>query len=383
METIFFFYTSYVEQGRAGLTESQYHMYLDAIVHYGTAGTYEISDPAVEAIFTQVKYSIDASKKRHEKAKRDGAKGGRPSVASGPDMRHYAVMMSRSQPYLDVDQKFLADEYDCSKRTVQRKCSNDFLEMLEKRREKEEEYRIIYERGSSRFKSQGITLNDFVWMNSKPNYYQILFLDTLERNICVREEDVKELAKGRPYTYLLVHSYREGECWADRMEKNILKTGKTPYGDSVKLVEDSNGCRRLKVIARAGEEQDVSAVAESEAIEDGIVKNNLNPNEAQKDDIVEGIKEDDTEKKKDTRIFARYFVRSREVLLYDSFYDFILAGMDGRKNENTIANDLLELKDWIGSFPTPPEHIKKATIKKFQHTWLPSRAFRNFGWDAL
>lgn len=381
METSFFFYTSYAEWGRAGLTEDQYYMYLAAILYYGTTGTYEINDPAVESLFTQVRYSIDATKKRYEKAKRNGAKGGRPGI-SGPQMRLYAAQMSCPMVHTDVTQEFLMEEYGCSKRTVQRKCPTDYLEKLDEMRREREENTQIYYHGRSRYKAMGITLYDFIGP-SLPDLYQILFLDNLERALCIGLEDVKELTKGRPYTRLRIESYSEGERWANRIEQEILKTGKTPYGDRVEVVRDSDGGRRLKVVAKAGDEMDPAEVTESEVKEDGVTESSLVKDGVEKNEVAKSTKKD-ADEKKEYLLYALCYAKEGEILLFDSYSDAMRAMMDKRPDNRKMGDSYENIKEWIDSLP-PPEgdstrwyHIvigKKAP--EFQHTWIPSRAFYN------
>ena len=79
MKTKFWFYPSYLEGAEKVLDTKQYYLFLDALVSYGTTGKFKIRDPLVEALFMQVKASIDAAEKRHKRAIVNGSKGGRPT----------------------------------------------------------------------------------------------------------------------------------------------------------------------------------------------------------------------------------------------------------------------------------------------------------------
>lgn len=201
METAFFFYTSYVEQGRTGLTESQYHMYLDAIVHYGTAGTYVISDPAVEAIFTQVKYSIDSSKKRYEKAKKDGKKGGRPEAMQIAEIEFYTVYgppSNRPNTYNRMAfAKEMAKTYNCSERTILRKISSERLKELGRRADDVEDLiREYYAMRGTKADCE-CSLNEWLWQNGYDRKIYVLYdIDEKEWHCFFSWEDQNKAQKG-------------------------------------------------------------------------------------------------------------------------------------------------------------------------------------------
>ena len=206
----FFFYTSYAEMARIALTGDQYHMFLKAVVYYGVTGTCEIEDPLVKAIFVQAKYSIDASKRRHEKAKIDGAKGGRPSAATRAEVRLYIFEMICR--FGEVTVEDLISYYACSKRSILRKCSKKYIEDMIKEMDE-----LFFDHQNKGGGYDGISVR----------FYAVYFLDEKRYEIYINRDDALEEMEGHLCTWKIVSGRGEAMRWADNITVQLT------YSDSI------------------------------------------------------------------------------------------------------------------------------------------------------
>jgi len=86
--------------------------FLTAIVTYGTAGEYTISDAVAGACFAQCKASIDSSRKRYADSKAAGKLGGRPREID----RDFILRMHKK----NYTARQIAEMANCHVRSVQR-----------------------------------------------------------------------------------------------------------------------------------------------------------------------------------------------------------------------------------------------------------------------
>ena len=207
----FYFYTSYVEWARKALTGDLFYMLLEAIIYYGTTGTCEIESPVVVAVFTQMRYSINASKQRYERAKTNGAKGGRPSVSTRAEIRLFIFEMIRK--FGCVTYKDLVDYYGCSKRTVLRMCSKEYIESLIK--EMEDRFWIYQNKGGG---YSGIIVR----------FYAVYFLDQKKYEMYINRNDALEEMEGHPCTWTSVYGRGEALRWANGITELLSRSAKIP-----------------------------------------------------------------------------------------------------------------------------------------------------------
>ena len=207
----FFFYTSYIEMARIALTGDQYHMFLKAVMYYGVTGTCEIEDPLVKALFIQVKYSIDASKRRYEKAKIDGEKGGRPSAATRAEIR--LDIFETIRKFGEVTLKDLMDCYGCSKRTLLRKCSQKYIDDMIK--EMDDRF--------SDYQNKGGGYNGII-----VGFYAFYFLDKKRYEIYINRDDALEEMEGHPCTWKIVYARDEAMEWAAKITEELSHSGSIP-----------------------------------------------------------------------------------------------------------------------------------------------------------
>ena len=135
MNSKFWFYTNYITIAKSALNPDQYYNYLDAIVSYGTKGEADVCDPIAEALFAQVKPSIDASKQRYNRAVKNGSKGGRPPKIT---RRHIVAAIDRTK---SDNPQILAIDLGCSSRAILNYYTVEQLRELKKWLKEQEWYK--------------------------------------------------------------------------------------------------------------------------------------------------------------------------------------------------------------------------------------------------
>ena len=74
----FFVYNDYIKPAYKALSEEQFKDFATAMVLYGATGSYPPINPIAEVFLVQVMPLIDKYDRKYTKAKKGGAKGGRP-----------------------------------------------------------------------------------------------------------------------------------------------------------------------------------------------------------------------------------------------------------------------------------------------------------------
>lgn len=115
----FFVYNEYIKPAYRALSENQFKDFATAMILYGTIGSYPPISPIAEVFLMQVIPLVDKYDRKYIKAKKGGAKGGRPPKVTKSEI----VKVIQNHSISSVGE--LADYFNCCERTITRHITKE------------------------------------------------------------------------------------------------------------------------------------------------------------------------------------------------------------------------------------------------------------------